>query len=270
LFTTAVGAWGDVIASYGNMVELLREKQLKSCDVIYLGRDDKIKDFLKIQDIVDNVLYIKPHENQYVEIAHAATHEQFDWSAYSKGKKVIETHITEDYLQGKKRKYNRFLCKLPTSKCIESDKRKLIVQPFSTHSVSPIEHWAFWFNAIEWVSERDWEVIVVGQKNGGLRGRGFKFPDLSLLSVTDMVGKTASMTDIFALVNDCDAVLTTSNCLSMWSIISNTPALVICNKLNITHDYYHNWIDHEPNTILKTNICFETFKKRFIEWESKA
>lgn len=270
LYTTTMGSWGDAIAAYGNSVQLSIEHG-HSFSMIYYGFDDTIVEFLKLQDYVEKVVHVKPaDENEFFRVVKIAGEKKLDWNKLAKVEgEVVQTHIGNDYLfDHPERCFRNFSMKLPKGrgKC---EKDCLLFQPFSTNSVSPIDHWPFWFNALEWIVDNTkWDITVIGQRTGGMRGQGFIFPDMEFPGrVKNKVGKTKSMLEIFSMANRCKGIITTSNCLSMWSVISKTPALVICNKLNLTHDYYNGWINHPPNTLLGVNICFETFKKRFREWE---
>jgi hypothetical protein len=254
-----------------------------------------------MQEEISDVIHVSPeNEIEYMDFTNIFRTKDVDWNELIgiEGE-VIQTHVGDDYISEHPEQINRptsmifdnefkFIddnfkgahrshcnkrwCKYGDEDCPvfnPNNRKNLMFQPYSTESASPLYHWPFWFNALEYISATDrWNIYVFGQKQGGMRGKGFEFPNLDhLKNVYDIVGKTKSALDLFNAAEQCDGVLTTSNCLSMWTAVSDKPTMVVCNKLNMGHAYYNGWISTPPNTVLKYNMTLERFEKEFESWE---
>lgn len=279
---TAVGTWGDCIAAYGNMQRNIEDHGYKQkITVICYTKDPEIVKFLKMQKEIKDVIHLCPkNDEEYLKFVGWAGKKLVDWAANKpvgwhdmaniKEGLVVQTHIGNDYLFDHPDIINRpKQMELDYSLSIRVPDNVLFFQPFSTQSVALVDHWPYWFQALEWLNDRGgWDIWVIGQRRGGMRGKGFEFPDLRHLSNVVSYVDRACMMAVLQIAKHCKGIVTTSNCISMWSIIHNKKTLVMCNKLNLTHDYYNGWIRHPPNTLLPANTTLDKFKRDFEEWES--
>lgn len=103
------------------------------------------------------------------------------------------------------------------------------------------------------VRETDWNIVLTGQeKTFNLWGEYWDFPFIvDHPKVLNLVGKTESMLDVLSLASQCHGMITTSNCLAIWSIISNKPTIVLMNsKLTEPivpgHAYWKEWVEYPP------------------------
>jgi hypothetical protein len=129
-------------------------------------------------------------------------------------------------------------------------------------------HWPHWLDAIDHVlANSDMNVVVIGQVTSP-NDPGFVFPWIEHPKAINLVGQVVNMIDVFHIVNEAKGIVTTSNGLSMWSIIKKKPALVACNQIiRPSAEYYYNWIHHQPNLVLDSNVCLEDFKESFFKWQ---
>ena len=273
LYATAVGTWGDSIAAYGNMLKELEVRKREKCKMICYSKDPEVAKFLGMQKEIEAVVHIQPEgDGEYLAaIGQIGDKAEVDWNKIANVKgEVIQTHIGNDFLFEHPDIINRpEKITLDYESYLDVPKNVLFFQPFSTHSVSLVDHWPYWFQALEWLDDRGgWEIWVFGLKRGGMRGQGFEFPRLCHLKNVNSFVDRACMMAVLQIAKKCKGIITTSNCIAMWSVIHKKKSLVMCNKLNLTHDYYNGWINHPPNTLLPANTTLDKFKRDFQAWEA--
>lgn len=274
VYITVIGAWGDALAALGN-ASLLQRANIQEYKVIYFGFDRNIKTFLKWQPGVQSVIHVPPKNWEHYEkvcllacctenVNHTHWLPLLDLKIDGI---VIQTHIT-DYLQRENPEYcvRDFECVLERS-FPKFRKPTLLFQPYSVQSSTFQEHWPHWMEALDWIlEETEWDVVVAGARYvySPVGESNFVFPELPEHErLTVMVGKTQSMTDVFALADACQGIVTTNNCLSMWSVITDKPALVVHTKRE--YPYFHNWIDYGRNKVLPFGTSLEEFKRCILQ-----
>lgn len=276
--TLSCGAWGDVIASYGNIRRYLRENNLTECDVVYFGLDENLVAFLKAQDKIRKVSYLKisdPSEAYLYQ--HMASHKFPEWmEATGMNKAVpdlVSTHVNKYHLREHPEDCNRdFDCQLPVcganwSEFLEPTKPYLLVQPYSIQSCTFSHHWPHWMKALEWMAETSgMNIVLVGQITSS-GDPDYVFPWIEHPRIINLVGQTQNMSDVLHIANEAAGIVTTANSLSMWSIIKKKPALVVCHLLiKLLAIYYYNWINYGTNTVLDHETSLEQFKESFGVW----
>lgn len=273
VYITAVGAWGDVLAALGN-ASLLKQRGIGKYNVIYFGYDKNIKTFLEMQPEVDEVIHAIPRDpNHYKDVCIEAccTHKQkwkhwVDMAGLDINGFVIQTHV-DFYLQEENPEYciRKFDCSLNIE--VEDFKNPTILfQPYSIQSAMYEDHWPHWLEALDWILNNfEYDVALVGKMNGDrpFGDSHFMFPELGdHPRLINLVGKTKSMMEVFAMAQKCKAIVTTNNCLSMWSIIKDIPAVVMHTRK--WFPYFRNWITNEPNKVMDCESTLEEFKEVFI------
>jgi|688.fasta_scaffold55625_5 hypothetical protein len=271
IWTTVHGGWGDSLASYGNICALLREKKLDKANVVFFGMDTEVINFLNAQTCIHKVRHLKitnPTEyHKYIVMG------VLDFPLFTRMTglnalypDLIPTHISHFYQFENQDLCNRdFSVVLPPSKFDWTDilphEPFLLMQPFSCHSCKQSQHWPHWIKAIDYVLKNTLlKVVLIGELKS-MYDENFLFPWIEHPNLINLVGQTPSMIDVFHIMGKSIASITTSNGLSMWSIVSKKPSLVVCNQIinNTNVKYYYNWINHDPNTLLDTEASFEHF-----------
>lgn len=282
IWTLVNGAWGDAFACYGNICKLLENRNLEKANVVYYGLDPDIVLFLKSQEKIEKVRVLNISEPQlFFKYAGLAAGDFPAWMQITgldeEIPDLIPTHINRYYNLENPTECNRtFTIRLPQVKTNWLDFYKshgsyILFQPFSCHSCTFDRHWPYWVQCLEWVLENtNKKIVLVGQLTSGSDHR-FKFPWIEHSNLINLVGQLDSMVDIFYLMNYADYCITTSNALSMYSIISDKPSLVVCNQIIKERAlYYYNWIHHKPNQVLDANIGLEQFKTSFKSFDAVA
>lgn len=267
------GGWGDVFIDYAYVCQF-KDK----FNVLFYGYDEYIPKFLKLQDNIEEVRHITPktpieYNNALVM---ASMDEEGEWIEEIKDEANIKeiTVISSDRLNHTIRKIN---FKYP-KKEFKVERPSLLFNPYSFQSVTHSDHAPLIPEILVWlVDQTDWNIILIGQEKFYHSYLGEQsFP----LNITDehknlqnLVGKTESMMDVFHIAKQCEGIITTSNCLSIWSILASKPALVLMNKLcTYTADrkvleFHRNWIDYKPNTMLNYDCNPQQFMETFRKWE---
>jgi hypothetical protein len=277
ILTTAMGAWGDVFTSL-TLIERLKSRVSK-VDILYYGFDVEIAKFLEHQENIDSVIHVLPKSHDdYHKILDEAAQDKLDWIEAISDIKLMDRKILPTHLRYSSMIpeliFRKFSYKLPK---IEQSYPKpcILLNPVSFHSCRFEEHWPFIPNAIEFlIKESGWNFILIGQEKTRhcLKGEYWDYPyQINMPNVVNLVGQTESMAQVLAIAELCDGIITTSNCLSMWSILSNKPAIVWLNsKLThpfaVGHFYYREWITSKPNSIVSFDDDFATFMKVYEEW----
>lgn len=263
IWALAVGAWGDSICAYGNMCNLLKQKGLEKCNVVCFGLDKNICEFFKAQPNVDKVSFldisIPSVIAKYIELANTNFEEWMKVTGLDQQlPEIHRTHISRDWHNNRPTEcYRDFACELPP--CLADfqgllDEPFVLFQPYSTNSCSQENHWQHWGEALDWLTKTtNKNIIVVGEQGSA------ELP-LHHPKVKNLMGQTKSMLDVYHIANKADWIVTTSNSLSIWSILKNIPATVICNKvIKFDTPYYYNWIKAGENTVLDQDASFEDF-----------
>ena len=277
--TAIVGAWGDMFASYAHVSLISRLTPLKKFDVLYYGYDRYIKDFLELQENINEVTWVEPkNKEEYEEIAkESGNTESKNWITNIFGadsKDIISTHLNS-FPKLKEIYIRNFDYKLPETS-IEIKENSILFNPYSMQSVPLRGHWRFIPDALEWLLKNtDWNIVMIGQdKYHHVKWGITEFPIfVNHPKLQNLVGKTESMLDVLAIVEKCQGMITTSNCLSMWSIVSQKPTIVMLNsmladpKRDTSVYYFRKWIECHPNTLLSYWATIADFTEAAETWK---
>jgi len=269
------GGWGDVFIDYAHICQ-----SRDIFNVLFYGYDKYIPKFLMHQDNISEVYHIIPKTpKDYSDGMIRSIQEPEKWSKELKSQcPQIEGELST--VQGRLDKNTRKIgLNYPISK-FKVDKPSLLFNPYSIQSLMFSDHCPLLPEIFVWlIDQTKWNIILTGQKTFNHSYLGEQpFP----LKITDedevdnfqnLVGETESMVDVFHIASQCEGIITTSNCLSLWSIMTNKPALVVMNKhLSNPGDrkafnFHRNWIEHEPNTLVDYNCTPNEFMETFKKWE---
>jgi hypothetical protein len=280
---TVIGAWGDTLASYGNICKYCRDHNIEKTNIVYYGLHPEVIGFLKQQKYIDKVSHLYLSEPVKTENglnpksffdflqSMELVVKNFDgWMQATRLKEqipdLIPTFVGYHYLYEDPHDCNRdFEVKLPSTETDWTSFKQqsyLLFQPYSCQSCSYDMHWEHWMPALEWlVDVVDCKIVVVGTPTS-IYFPDFVHPKFSHPKIIDMVGKTKSILDVFHIMEGAKGVITTSNSLSMWSILTKKPALVMCNKV-IQKTYFYNWINYPLNRVLCSDATLADFKQEF-------
>lgn len=274
IWTTIHGGWGDAICNYGNIRKALVDHQADLANVVFFGLDKELISFIKAQKQIGKVRHLEMSDNsQYWQFTTLAA---CDFQTYTKVTglnekypEIIPTHIGNYYnIQNPTLCHRYFDPVLPDPKFdwqeILPNEPFILFQPFSCHSCTFDLHWPHWIEALEFVlNNYKHKVVLIGQLTSQF-DRAFSFPWIEHPNLINIVGQTPNMIDVYHIMAKAAFVITTSNALSMWSVVSNKPALVVCNKAiaNVAK-YYYNWIQHEPNVVLECTSTLSEFCSSF-------
>jgi hypothetical protein len=275
LYTTSLGAWGDMFVCYAN-IWLLTNRINRKVSVLHYGTDPEVAKFLEYQDNIEEVRFESPeNEDEYqAVIKEAKMGKEWAKRIFKEDGFVFATHLDAEMILNFMIA-RRFEYRLPVQNPPMAQKT-ILINPFSFQSCLPQSHWPWIPEAVQYLIDKtDWNFILVGLDKTRYSGTNeyFDFP-LEIEDhprVLNLVGKTKSMLEVLALAEQCEGIVTTSNALSMWSIISNKPALVwahkkLTNPIVPGHEYYKEWIQAEPNQIIWWGQPLDDFKKECDRW----
>lgn len=275
LFTLAMGAWGDVFLSLIALQRFQKRFSFNEIDIIHYGFDPEISKFLAYQKYVRTVTHVKPKDyEQFSKIMSSSYLDDLDWVKELGGNgTVIPTHVRYSLMRPELI-FRELDYVLPD---IEYDipKRSILLNPVSFHSNAFSEHSPVIPEAMEFlIKESDWNFVLVGQEKTQhcIQGEYWDYPfQIDMPNVLNLVGKTKSMAEVLAIAELCDGIITTSNCLSMWSILSKKPTIVWLNSkmtspYALLHNYYKEWISSKPNHLVRYDDSLGNFIKVYEEW----
>jgi hypothetical protein len=271
------GAWGDSLAAYGNMCRYLKENNIPKANVVYFGLDANICEFLKFQPNVNKVSFLKISDPKEIYIyQHKASHHFKEWMEITGIDKeipnLLPTHVNKHHLKDDPTDcYRDFHCVLPPmlgnwDEFLAPLKPYILVQPFSIQSCTFNHHWPHWVPAIEWMAENtDRNIVMVGQLFSEADPE-YKFPWIEHPRIINLVGQTQNMPEVLHIANQAERIVSTANGLSLWSIINDKPALVMCHLLiKMLAPYYYNWIHGGRNSVFDHEASLDDFKKAFLD-----
>lgn len=276
-WSLVVGSWGDAFACYGNICKMLKDTGAEKTNVVYFGLNKEVLEFLKIQKGIDKVRHLVISESfNFFEYAGMAAGNFPLWMRVTGLVDQIPdlkpTHISRYYnIEHPKECHRDFECVLPPCNVdwstVLNGEDFILFQPFSCHSCSFDKHWPHWMDALKWSLDYFREkVVLVGQLLSP-SDRTFRFPWIEHPNLINLVDQTHNMTDVLHLMGMSKFVVTTSNALSMWSIISNKPAFVCANQIiKERAEYYWHWIHHRPNLVLYPVADLQDFEHEMKDW----
>lgn len=271
IMTTVVGHWMDAIASYGLIDEACSVTGSEQTDVIYYGSDPGVADLLLCQPLVQSVrqypptsarndLVIRtisqqskiPNNRAWMELLGVRTNHL----------RVFPTHITDQSFRRPCPKRARM--RLPSrieAKWKNIDRRSIVVHPFSSSDGHRLgDHWKTWrfaFKAIQKMAQtKGIPVILTGDiGNASQEVAG---------NTLDLVGK-ATMMDLFAIVNRCQAVFTTSDALAMWATLTRTPSVIVTSDLILHNQYMMTWMSGGESIVIPQGGNHENVLSTFVK-----
>jgi len=294
IYTTSLGAWGDMFVCYAN-ISLITERIGRKVSVLHYGTDPEVAKFLEYQENVEEVRFASPSsEEEYQEvICEAKMGKEWARRIFEEDGFMFSTHLDGEMIMNLMIA-RRFKYRLPplevaismgsadpvvTSRTpLPPMPDTILLNPFSFQSCLPQSHWPWIPEAMQYlINKTDWKFVMVGLKKTRYSGTNeyfdfpLKFTERYHPRVWNMVGKTKSMMEVLAIAEQCAGIVTTSNALSMWSIISNKPALVwahkkLTNPVVPGHEYYREWIKAEPNQIIWWERSLDEFKEECDKW----
>lgn len=268
--------WGDMFVDYANICKLNRK-----VNVVFYGYDKTIIQFLKHQDNIEEVYQIEPDNAiDYLKAPIALKQKENIKALFEQNSlninfdKFIMMHTERLETISREIKFN-----LPKSD-IKITKPSLLFNPYSIQSLTYENHCPLIPEIFTWLIESTkWNIVLIGQEfyNHVYFGK-LPFPlkiknENEVSNLQNLVGKTKSMIDVFNIAKQCEGIITTSNNLSMWSVITNKPAIILLNDLMSNPkdrkavQFYKNWIDQKPNTLLNYDCNPQQFMETFAKWE---
>ncbi len=271
---TVIGNWGDAIACYGNIRKLAEEEGLDKVDIIYYGLNPQVAGFVAQQEGIGRFVVSQPPDMQtYAQVIRYACETpdvSLDrWFGFLGADKIIShdnlriTHVNAERHQSTK--VNRYpmkvrdevyqkWCQVVIDKFV--DKAVLLVQPYSLDNASIPLHWKHWIDAVDWLDKCGVRMVLAGKDNFLSQYEGGR-------NTLNLIGKTESMEDVFALAEVCQGVLTTSNALSMYTVANKIWSMVMQNAVIEKSKYFTSWIALPPNQRYSVNVDFSHFKTDF-------
>lgn len=266
-WATAIGAWGDVMVSLSRARSRLLQSGQEKCGVVYYGHDASVADFIEAQSFVREVKHVRPVPSQYRNIVRMACEVQTDREAWLPAvlgatgidiNAVTLTHVTPSlYAFPVYREFPN--PQLPReweewAKEVSADWGDdwYLLNPFSTQSVRPNEHWPHWNEATDWLADREVKCVLVGAE------RRLTGDNDNLINLT---GQVPTMGHVLALANRAGGIISTSNSLSLWSVMTGKPAVIALNTVaDNQRNVFRVYLDHEPNILVGQRDRFEVFE----------
>lgn len=247
-FSFIAGTWGDVQAGLGNHQHIMAELNQVSGDVLYFGPVRGLADWLRIQPGVRSVFDIRspgpvsgiPTDPERREewwprlrqkLLTVATYDLGVEYIYRLGAISAEDlwpcHV-DFTLQERLPVHRPELRTAPELTAWAKEaldgigSRLVLFQPRSETSCLWEGHWPCWHQAAHYLAE-EWKLLFCGK--GEFDGNLFGAHP----QIIDLVNQTPSMPHLFALAEQCERIVTTSNALSLYAAAKGIPAVVCCN-----------------------------------------
>lgn len=281
IWALVAGAWGDSLACYGNICKYVKEHGLDQVNVVYHGLHPEIPTFLKQQKYIGRVSVLSLGEVRtekgldpagYFNFFQSAELLATNFTGWMRATQLdqqlpglLPTHVSREWPLEPYRDFEIYLPGEPAR--IEGP--FLLFQPYSVQSCPYHMHWEYWMEALAWVLENlDLKVVLVGTPTSDF-DTTFAFPTVEHPKLLNLVGKTKSLLDVLHIMGQAECLITTSNSLSMWSILTQKPSLVVCHKA-IRQSYFYHWINCEPNHVLAAETSLEQFQQECGNWFRKV
>lgn len=275
-----VGAPGDVICGLGSAM-LHPDFSFKTPDdFLYIGYSEDIAEFVRAQEFCNSCESVIVGGDGYKEAEFALTRQlppQQSCEAYLRhmGLPVEDIYLTHIGEQAK-RDYRILRWKNPKlpqaardwAKTIifltTEDKPSFLLHPYSFQSNELNTHWGHWVQAILWLAHEH------GDKRFFLTGQGFEHK-FKADNIVDLVGKLPTFMELLALADLCDGIISTTNCLSHWSILTEKPTVSACVwGMSQPWYYFRKWVDCPPNALVEFTDPLSVFQARCNELFERA
>ena len=260
-YGTACGVWGDIIVGLGYFKNIIGKGE-----ILYLGNNQQIIDYLNCQDFITNVIKLNVDEDDwknywvYTVFKKALEHNK-EYTAepkdpfYKFGYKDSQfdlTHLHFELAQPDQPIYQWEGKKLPEyaeewarEKSKELPDKFYLYQPYSFNSNNPKNHWPHWNSLTGHINNyTNKNLVLIG--HNWLSGIDKYSKNMFHPKIINLYNQVPSMLHIFALAKYAKGVITTSNSLAHWCQIANIPCVVICNNKSSRPEYIYRRVLEWP------------------------
>lgn len=268
-----ISAPGDCLCSIGSA--MLHPGFTAPADFLYIGYDRAIPEFVKAQKFCRSCpsVILNPAAYQRFEYEMSRRLHPSDEGYYPALRAVLAgTSIKPEQLyltyigEQAKRDYRIHRWKnpqLPQSArdfakdlFIPDDTRSYLLHPFSWQSNTKERHWKHWTEAILWLLREhpNTRFYMTGQNYA----HSFKSDNL-----VNLIDATPTVLEVLALADLCDGVISTTNCLTHWAVLTDKPSVAACCWVMSIPDYYfRRWVDVVPIRLVEFSDSLEVFKSQ--------
>lgn len=283
---TAFGHWGDVFCCAGVMRSLMARSGQEKVNVLYVGPDLAIVDWLELQPFINRVMAVKSDNGDFYKKFWGATSrpdsEPEVWlgilwevmRGLPKAEQFTQTHINSRWFEtrtglpaqlwhgGVLPDEDRMRAGMLLQDALPNRPRLLYhLHPVSTWSESSHNHWAHWLAAIEWLVEKTPHTYVLT----GIEEIRF-LPQSGRL--VNLIGKTKTNLEVLAISDCCDGVISTPNNVAIWSVIARQKCLCVGNlATQFLSSYYRRFLERGDRlTYVNVDVPFSGFQGAACEW----
>lgn len=278
---TAFAHWGDTFAALSQAKYILDHQGGEKCSIIHCGNDPNIAEFCEAQPWIDRAINLYPAD--YHSIYKTACEQNGRPETYIPrlAKAAAEAGITgfpriEDvtsthhiYVYGTNYRARPLQkAELPLSSMFWAEEwwdsqdfqgRAFLLHPSSTWSHSWEGHWPHWRQAVDWLLDYTSDTYILTGQNDVIER---KHPRL-----INLIGATSSNSDVLALAEMAEGVISTCNNLSLWTVIQGLPGLICGNSAIKNHiNYFRRFIDRPPNYFIPVEASFEDWVAVAKKW----
>ncbi len=293
-YSFIAGTWGDVLCGLGNHQHLMRSLGCESGAVLYYGPDATIADWLRIQPMVGEVVDVRspgpvkgiptdpakvgewyPHLVAAVRLNDATKYSALpaicpealypchvDFTLRER----LPVHRPELVTPRKLKNWAKETLNLfqgmdeEPGPDHENPNPWVLFQPRSETSCLWEGHWPYWHDAAAFLqTAHDGTNFLCGKGDFGEM-----FGDLE--RTQNLVNATPSMPHLFALADACDAVVTTSNALSLYAASKGLRTIVCCNTSHRRPEQFFTRFARGPRSrIVEQCEGMEEFKAAWAE-----
>lgn len=270
---TLVGAPGDVICGIGSA--MLHSDFKSPADFLYIGYSEDVAEFVRAQSFCASCVSIIMTGSDYTAAEYALTRKlppEQSCRAYLRTIGVDKIGISPDrvYLthigEQAKRDYRIHRWKnpqLPESvrewakeRFIDDGIRSYLLHPTSWQSNDLKKHWPHWTEAIVWLLQN------YPQHRFYLTGQDYSHRFVSD-NLVNLVDQTPTFMEVLAVSDLCHAVISTTNNLSHWCILTDKPSVACCVwGMSFPWYYFRKWIDVVPIRLVEFSDSLEVFKSQ--------
>jgi len=238
-YSTAIGNWGDVLCSLG-----FYQQNVGEGGIVYYGGTEGMKAFLEAQDFIHDV---KITRHKDVAEFRATMDALWTPELYNQGLLTVlgntglnpediihtalnyeeSTHYNKSYPIA--RNLNLPAEAKEWAKHVASNIPRpfYVIQPYSINTVNRNGHWPFWWEYMLWIiRDKNKSFVTVGKDWDDT-----PFGEFS--NVFRFVKQTPDMNYVFALAEEADGVITTSNSLAHFCVCQNIKCIV-CGTIRNT------------------------------------
>lgn len=283
---TAFGHWGDIFCCVGVMKAKMKQTGQEKVNVLYVGPDMNIVDWLQLQPFVDEVIGIKSDNGDFYKKFWFATSrpdsEPMLWlgmlweqiRGLPGPEKFTQTHINSQWFETRTglpaqlwhggvlpEKEAMAAGELMRKHLPIKPKTLIHIHPVSTWSEAANNHWPHWLAAIEWLIEKTPHTYVLT----GLHPIMF-LPQSPRL--VNLIGETKSNLEVMTINSFCDGIISTPNNVALWSVIEKQKCLCVGNlATQFLSSYYRRFLQKGENlTYLNVDTTFSGFQAAACEW----